>query len=189
MYIKSIEKTGEEMEYIKEISPVSPVNPEEVFAFEFLLADSQVDDENEKLSLQALQSIKMLFKGKSGKVCNLPARIYDTENRTINVREPKKNHYCLTPQQGVMAKAFIIITEENATAVAAIKEIIENDFNSLAPSISFSFDHKECSICGSKRSYTENCAHRKGKKYMGAICVDIISSAVEAYGWSIEPRP
>ena len=145
----------------------------DAFSFEIELCSTDVDNDYERFSIDALYELKDLFLGKTGFVDNeVTGRIYSTEV----VHDYAAERTCLK------AKAFLIKSEK---AQKAIKEIIAGIKEKV--SISCAIGYKCCSICN-KDIYNGSCDHLPGKEYDGKVCTWILENPTDAYEWSfVEP--
>ena len=145
----------------------------DVFFFEIELCSTDVDNDYERFSIDALYDLEKLFLGKTGFVDNeVTGRIYST----------KVVHDYAAERTYLKAKAFLIKSEKAQTA---IKEIIAGIKEKV--SISCGVDYKRCSICN-KNIYNRSCDHLPGKEYDGKVCTWILENPIDAYEWAfIEP--
>lgn len=141
------EMTEEEaMEKINRFSR-KKLSPEEVYVFPVILCDNEIDRDNERFSLEALDKLAKLFVGKTGifdhdsKTAGQNSRIFHTqvvtdESRTTSAGEP---YTC------ICARAYIMRSEKNSDLIAEIEGGIKKEV-----SVSCSVEEEICSVCGKK---------------------------------------
>ena len=158
----------------------TPLREEEVYTFKLILCDNETDRDFEVFSLDALNSLKDLFLGKTGicdhdaKSTNQIARIYKTELEYldgVNAIGEKKAR--------LIAKAYIPVTEYTKEVISRIESGILKEV-----SVGCSVKKSKCNICGK-----EFCSHLKGKNYGGKICIKILCEADDAYEFSFVAIP
>lgn len=158
---------------------------EEVYIFNVILCDNDVDRDFEAFSDNALDTLKELFIGKTGifdhnpKGSNQTARIFDTEIITDN----SKTNLTGKPYKYLSASAYMIRTDANADLIKEIEGGIKKEV-----SISCSAQKCICSICGTDRKI-KSCVHIKGKKYGDKLCYNILDGISDAYEWSFVAVP
>ncbi|MBE6730801.1 MAG: hypothetical protein E7564_03825 [Ruminococcaceae bacterium] len=153
---------------------------DEVYVFSLTLCDNEVDRDHEVFSLNALNTLKELFVGKTGitdhdaKSKNQTARIFSTELQMLDgvniIGERKARLNC---------KAYIPVTEFTKDVISRIESGILKEV-----SVGCSVKTSRCSICGK-----ENCSHIKGRSYGGETCVRILDNADDAYEFSFVAVP
>lgn len=158
---------------------------DELYVFDLILCDNEIDRDCERFSDNALTSLSSLFIGKTGifdhkpSSSNQTARIFDTELVTDENRTTKNGEY----YKYLKASAYMVRTEENKNLIAEIDGGIKKEV-----SISCSAGRKICSLCGKDKS-TGNCGHISGKMYGGRICHTILDDISDAYEWSFVAVP
>ncbi len=158
---------------------------EELYVFDLILCDNEIDRDCERFSDGALKKMSTLFIGKTGifdhnaAAANQNARIFDTELITDNSRTSKSGE----PYKYLKASAYMIRTDENKNLIAEIDGGIKKEV-----SISCSAAKRICSVCGRDRS-REGCEHVKGKLYNGRMCHIILDDISDAYEWSFVAVP
>lgn len=158
---------------------------DEVYMFDVILCDNDVDRDFEAFSENSLRKLCELFVGKTGifdhnpKGSNQTARIFHTELVTDENRKTKLN----TPYTALKACGYMVRTDSNSDLIKEIDAGIKKEV-----SISCSAGSKTCSICGAdlKKSH---CSHVKGKTYSGKLCYSIINDISDAYEWSFVAVP
>ena len=158
---------------------------DEVYIFDVILCDNEIDRDNECFTLEALESLKSLFIGKTGifdhnpKGINQTARIFETE---IIVNPQKKtktgeDYACLK------GTAYMVRTESNGDLIKEIDAGIKKEV-----SISCKASKSICSLCGTNTAERE-CRHIAGKSYSGKTCHRILDGITDAYEWSFVAVP
>ncbi len=158
---------------------------EEVYLFDVILCDNEIDRDRERFSEEALQQMQKLFIGKTGIFDHDPksgkqtARIYDTqvvhdtEKRTADGRE-----YVY-----LKAQAYMIRTDANADLIREIEGGIKKEV-----SVSCSAARQICSVCGADKRETA-CGHVAGRTYGEKTCHTILEDITDAYEWSFVAVP
>lgn len=161
------------------------LSQEEVYSFNVCLCDNDVDRDFECFSIEALQSLALLFVGKTGifdhdpKGKNQSARIYSTEVVTdLSKTTSYGEAYC-----ALNAKAYMVRSEKNADLILDIDAGIKKEV-----SVGCSVGDKVCSICGTNIRAT-TCEHIGGEQYGGKLCYTILKTATDAYEWSFVAIP
>ena len=144
---------------------------DEVYAFQVLLCDNEVDRDFERFSVSTLRELSELFVGATG-ICdhdwrseNQVARIYRTEL----VTEKGKTTSCGEAYVYLKGFAYMLRTEANAELIAQIEGGIKRE-TSVRRSVAQSI----CSICGAEIG---TCSHEKGKVYGEDGVVDVMNMA------------
>lgn len=159
--------------------------PDEVYIFETILCDNEIDRDCERFTVAALGKLKELFVGKTGifdhnpKGANQTARIFDTELVTDESRKTKagENYVFLR------AKAYMVRTASNADLIREIDGGIKKEV-----SVSCSCAGQKCSVCLADRRQNP-CRHVKGRDYGGKTCHIILDNPTDAYEWSFVAVP
>ncbi len=156
---------------------------DEVYTFQVLLCDNEVDRDFERFSVSTLRELGELFVGATG-ICdhdwrseNQVARIYRTEL----VTEKGRTTSCGEAYVYLKGFAYMLRTEANAELIAQIDGGIKRE-----TSIGCSVAQSICSICGAPIG---ECSHEKGKLYGGERCCAVLTGAVDAYEWSFVAVP
>ena len=164
---------------------VKPLTKEEVFTFNVILCDNEIDRDIERFDIAALEKLKKLFIGKSSifdhdlKSKHQTARIYDVELYVDN----KKTTSFGEKYAYLKAKAYMPITDKNKDLITEINAGIKKEV-----SINCSIEKKLCSICKKDIRHSP-CEHQKGIKYANSICHHILSNPTDAYEWSFVAVP
>ena len=155
---------------------------DEVFLFDAVLCDNDIDRDCECFSDSALSQLQGLFIGKTGifdhdlRSNSQTARIYDTEI----VRDDSKFTKDGRPYISLKAHAYMVRTDENTSLIREIEGGIKKEI-----SISCSVRKRICSICGSEGF----CGHTVGDVYDGILCHKILDDVQDAYEWSFVAVP
>lgn len=171
-----------EMEKINALT-TREFSEDEVYCFEVLLCDNEIDRDNERFDRETLQELAELFVGKSGicdheaKSCNQQARIYDAWVEDF----PGKQNSLGRPYCALMARAYMVKTESNKDLILEIEAGIKKEV-----SVGCSVRRKICSVCGKEAG---NCSHIPGEEYDGERCYLQLSKAQDAYEWSFVAVP
>ena len=179
---KGLSPKSEDMQAINTLT-TRQFEPQELYCFEVLLCDNEVDRDGECFDRETLEELVPLFMGKSGicdhdlKTSNQQARIYataveDFPGKTTALGEP----YC-----ALMAKAYMVRTESNKDMILEIEAGIKKEV-----SVGCSVKEKICSIC---RVSDGGCEHVPGKTYGNQLCCTILHGAADAYEWSFVAVP
>ncbi len=157
---------------------------EEVYVFPVTLCDNEIDRDNERFSVKALEEMAEKFVGVTGifdhdpKGENQTARIFLTEvvqeERTNSLGE---RYACLK------GYAYMVRTASNADLIREIDGGIKKEI-----SVSCSAESQTCSVCGADRK-TNPCRHIKGRTYDGKRCFFTLESITDAYEWSFVAVP
>lgn len=144
---------------------------DEVYAFQVLLCDNEVDRDFERFSVSTLRELSELFVGATG-ICdhdwrseNQVARIYRTEL----VTEKGKTTSCGEAYVYLKGFAYMLRTEANAELIAQIEGGIKRE-----TSVGCSVAQSICSICGAEIG---TCSHEKGKVYGDKRCCAMLTGA------------
>ena len=158
---------------------------DEIFIFDVILCDNEIDRDCERFSHEALVQLKKLFVGKTGisdhnpKAQNQLARIFETELVTDDARTTSYGQ----PYEYVKASAYMVRTDTNADIIAEIEGGIKKEV-----SISCAAKSRKCSVCGTDKNVS-GCTHVKGKSYSKAVCHGILGDIGDAYEWSFVAIP
>lgn len=151
----------------------------EVYTFNIVLCDNDIDRDNEAFTLNALEALAKGFEGVAGgfnhamDVNHQHARIYSCQTVTDKTR---KNAFG-DSYSYLLAKAYIPKTNENLALIEEIDTGIKKE-------VSISCKAKSvCSICG-ERMDAFGCSHIRGRYYEGRYCCAIIDEISDCYEWS-----
>lgn len=158
---------------------------EELYAFPLILCDNEIDRDNEKFTVEALNGLAKLFVGKTGifdhymSSKDQTARIYSTEVKT----DPSRKTADGETYTFVQAKAYMVRTDKNKDLIAEIDAGIKKE-----TSVGCSVKSVVCSVCG-KDIRAEGCEHIKGKLYGSKLCCHLLTEPADAYEWSFVAVP
>lgn len=158
---------------------------EEVYLFDVILCDNDIDRDRECFSEDALKQMQKLFVGKTGIFDHNPksggqtARIYDTEL----VRDAEKRTRDGRAYVALKAQAYMIRTDSNADLIREIEGGIKKEV-----SVSCSAARRVCSVCGADRNETA-CVHVPGHTYGKQTCCTVLEDIQDAYEWSFVAVP
>ncbi len=174
----------EELELIGQFAR-KKLSGEELYTFPVILCDNEIDRDNEKFTVSALNKLAELFVGKTGifdhnmKSKDQTARIYSTRVVTDSTRKTADGE----DYTYIEAKAYMVRTEKNKDLIAEIDAGIKKE-----TSVGCAVKDISCSICG-KNIKTEGCEHKKGNLYGGKLCCYLLSEPADAYEWSFVAVP
>jgi hypothetical protein len=185
---KGGKNVGEDLKLINEYTR-RPLQSDEVYIFNLVLCDNDLDRDFECFSLNALKKLESLFLGKTGifdhepKGTNQMARIFHTEV----VRDESKKVHNGKDYYMLKAKAYMIKNEKNKDLILEIDGGIKKEV-----SIGCNVESCLCSICGLNMR-NQKCNHVKGKMYMKdgqkVLCCGVLDDPVDAYEWSFVAVP
>ena len=175
------------------LTPIEKINQftrrelseEEVYLFDVILCDNDIDRDLESLSETALTQMQKLFIGKTGifdhnlQSSGQTARIYDTEL----VKSPDKKTKDGRTLLSLKAHAYMIRTDSNLDFIKEIDAGIKKEV-----SVSCAAGRHLCSVCGTDKALTA-CNHIAGKKYGQKTCYTILDDIQDAYEWSFVAVP
>ncbi|MBQ7981825.1 MAG: hypothetical protein IJ305_09510 [Oscillospiraceae bacterium] len=157
---------------------------EEVYIFPVTLCDNEIDRDNERFSVKALEEMSEKFVGVTGifdhnpKGENQTARIFLTEV----VKADRSNSLGETYTY-LKGYAYMVRTDSNADLIREIDGGIKKEV-----SVSCSAEKQTCSICGADRR-VKPCRHVKGRRYDGKRCFFTLENISDAYEWSFVAVP
>lgn len=155
---------------------------QEVYMFDVILCDNEVDRDGECFTKQALETLCCRFEGVTGifdhdpKGSRQTARIFATEL----VEDPARRTAYGAAYTYLKACAYMIRTDSNQDLIREIDGGIKKEV-----SVSCAAKTSRCSICGS----TGACAHEKGKVYGGRLCYRELEDISDVYEWSFVAVP
>lgn len=163
---------------------VSPLRGEDVFVFNVVLCDNEIDRDYERFDEGALAKIAELFVGKSGifdhsmKGKDQVARIFKTELCSDGSQNSLGEQYLF-----VKAGAYMTKTQENAALINDIRAGIKKEV-----SVNCGIEGVFCSVCG-ENMRNAKCEHIKGTTYGSKMCFGIMKNPADAYEWSFVAVP
>lgn len=155
---------------------------QEVYMFDVILCDNEVDRDGECFTKQALETLCRRFEGVTGifdhdpKGSRQTARIFATEL----VEDPARRTAYGAVYTYLKACAYMIRTDSNQDLIREIDGGIKKEV-----SVSCAAKTSRCSVCGS----TGACAHEKGKVYGGRLCYRELEDISDVYEWSFVAVP
>ena len=155
---------------------------QEVYMFDVILCDNEVDRDGECFTKQALETLCRRFEGVTGifdhdpKGSRQTARIFATEL----VEDPARRTAYGAAYTYLKACANMIRTDSNQDLIREIDGGIKKEV-----SVSCAAKTSRCSVCGS----TGACAHEKGKVYGGRLCYRELEDISDVYEWSFVAVP
>lgn len=158
---------------------------DELYVFEAVLCDNDIDRDFEKFSTGALETLQKLFIGKTGiknhsmLAEDQTARVFDTYLEKI----PGKKTADGEDYVALKAKAYMVRTAENEALIKDIDAGIKKEV-----SVSCSAKKRVCSVCGTDKS-SAYCAHRPGQEYDGVLCYTVLDEISDAYEFSFVAVP
>lgn len=158
---------------------------DEVYIFDVILCDNDIDRDYEAFSDNSLDTLKSMFIGKTGifdhnpKGSNQTARIFDTEIVSDNSKSTKDGR----PYKYLKGHAYMVRTDSNSDLIKEIDGGIKKEV-----SVSCSAEKCICSICGTDRRI-KSCVHIKNKKYGSKLCFNMLENITDAYEWSFVAVP
>ena len=176
--------TGEELAAINRFA-VKELTADEVYTFNVILCDNEIDRDYERFDITALNKLAELFVGVTGifdhNACsgNQTARIFEAKTEKIPGKKTSDglDYIC------VKAKAYMPRTEKNASLIAEIEAGIKKEVSVSCAAAGFT-----CSVCGGDMRYG-GCTHVKGETYGGELCHCVLSDVTDAYEWSFVAIP
>ncbi len=161
------------------------MSEDEVYIFDVILCDNDIDRDGERFSLNALKSLEKLFVGKTGifdhnpKSAGQTARIFSAELVTDNSKTTAAGE----PYTYLKGSAYMVRTDENLSLIREIDGGIKKEV-----SISCSAKSRKCSVCGADLN-RKGCPHTSGKSYNGKIAHAVLDDITDAYEWSFVAVP
>lgn len=173
--------TSEDLELINKFT-LKELKAEDVYVFNTILCNNDVDRDFEKFSVASLNKMAELFVGKTGisdhswSSEEQKCRIFKTwvEAQDGQTTVDGEQLYCLK------ARAYMLNSDSNRELIANIDAGIKKEV-----SVACSMRNSVCSICGSE-GY---CEHATGKEYDGKLCFRILENPKDAYEFSFVAVP
>lgn len=173
--------TSEDLELINKFT-LKELKAEDVYVFNTILCNNDVDRDFEKFSVASLNKMAELFVGKTGISDHMwsseeqKCRIFKTwvEAQDGQITADGEQLYCLK------ARAYMLNSDSNRELIANIDAGIKKEV-----SVACSMSNSVCSICGSE----EYCEHIQGCEYDGKHCFRILENPQDAYEFSFVAVP
>lgn len=162
-----------------------PLNQDEIYRFNLVLCDNEIDRDEECFTAEALHALAPLFLGKTGvfdhdaRAENQTARIYHC---AVVEDSTRKTSYG-APYAALRAKAYLVRCDKNESLMREIDAGIKKEV-----SVGCSMAEVTCSICGTSQK-DGGCGHRAGELYDGVRCYRKLESPTDAYEWSFVAVP
>ena len=147
---------------------------DEVYTFEVMAADTQVDRDGEYFTADTLAGLAELYIGK--------AMITDHDPKTGN--QTARIYHAYTKQDGEVTRLMVQAYMLRAGNEPLIDRIDAGIIKEV--SVGCAVRQKMCSICGKEYG---KCRHQKGKTYGDAVCAVALDGAVDAYEISFVAVP
>ncbi len=158
---------------------------DELYVFNVILCDNEIDRDNEAFSIEALHTMSKLFVGKTGitdhnpSAHNQTARIFSCNVEHIEGRKTEygDDYYRL------VARAYIPRNDSTKEVIELIEGGIRKEV-----SVGCCAEQIQCSVCGAGMR-TSTCSHNKGEIYDGRKCFYVLDKVTDAYEWSFVAVP
>lgn len=185
--VKSLEADPGELEKINQFT-LKELTAEEVFVFKVRACSNEVDRDGESFTVEALQELCDLYRGKPVISDHIPAaqnqvaRVYDAEVVADDTRTTKLGE----PYTALVLHIFIPRLSKNADLIAEIEAGIKKEV-----SVGCSCQQRICSVCGQEvTGWTHlDCGHTKGTVYDGKLCAVRLAKITDAYEVSFVAVP
>lgn len=165
------------------------ISPDDVFVFSAELLDNDVDSDNERFTVGALERLSQMFVGKTGYI-----RISDRKGGYVEIDACARIFSCTVESveesktsQGddffkLKARIYMLRSERTNAVIEAIES---GKINKVYAGCAVG--RTRCSICGGDVAY---CSHTKGRYYLNPTrrCYHILEEPVEAYDFCIEMK-
>lgn len=158
----------------------------EIYVFSVVLCDNEIDRENERFTVIALEKLAKLFVGKTGildhdaKSEKQSARIFSCKVEILKDKNSLGENY-----SRLVAKAYIPRTKNSEELITQIDAGIKKEV-----SIRCLIEKNICSVCASN---IKLCKHKKGERYNidgnETRCYAILDNPIDAYEWSFVAIP
>ena len=156
-------------------------NADELYVFNVVLCDNEIDRDYEAFSVEALNQLSTLFVGKTGIANHNPTAENQTAKIfacTVEAVQGKKTSYG-NDYHRLVAKAYMPVNEFTQKDIQQIESGIKKEV-----SVGCSVGEVICSECGANVKF-EHCEHYKGENG----CYHILNSVTDAYEWSFVAVP
>lgn len=179
--VSSGRPSREDMELISAYTKAG-VEAKDLYVFQVLLCDNDIDRDNERFADEALDTLGSLFVGKTGifdhqwSAKEQVARIFQCSTRGDGRFTSDGRAY-----KALYARAYMLNNRDNQGLIQSIQGGILKEV-----SISCSVKRQVCSICGSEY---QDCPHEKGRDYGGKTCHVVLTEPGDAYEWSFVAVP
>lgn len=166
---------------------------EDVFCFNVVLCDNEVDRDLERFTDESLDTLAKLFVGKTGikdhnwRADNQIARLYRVE-----IEEPKEKNSLGQPLKRLRGSAYMLRNDESKATIESIE-------GGILKEVSVGFATKSrahCSLCGEELFFSWGTGRRKckndhvlGEIYNGVRCIGELKDPDDAYEFSFVAVP
>ena len=167
-----------ELELINQYTPYA-VSEDDVFVFSMTVWDNQVDEDDERFTLAALQTLSSLSVGKPVVIDELDAmyctpKIFSCEVKAVPDKFSPFDHHLYYK---VVARAYIL----KVSQTAAIRDAI-NTGKITGVSVGCAINSPICSLCGRD---LDVCEHEKGHIYGNFRCIGEIQNVRDVYSFTL----
>ncbi len=180
--IKSVGVSPEELAKINTFTR-RELSENEVYVFNAILCDNDLDRDYEHFSVKALEELAQLFIGKTGifdhnpKASNQTARVFETAIEVDSTRKTALGE----DYTFLFAKAYMLRNAETENLISQIDGGIKKEI-----SVGCSVKSRVCSIC---KETNGMCSHKAGKEYDGVLCHFTLDEVCDAYEFSFVAVP
>lgn len=182
--VKAYEPNYEDLEKISAFTR-REFTMDELYVFEAVLCDNDIDRDFEKFSVNALETLQKLFIGKTGiknhsmLTEDQTARVFDTYLESVPGRKTADGEDYIA----LKAKVYMVRTAENEALIKDIDAGIKKEV-----SVSCNAKRRVCSVCGTDKN-SAYCAHVPGREYDGELCYAELDDISDAYEFSFVAVP
>lgn len=173
---KRVAVDGGELGLINKQS-LRPLSEEEVYAFRFVAANTEVDRDYEHFSKKSLEKLAKLFVGRPVLRDHQWSADAQTARIYAGAVEP------VGEEARLILRAYMLRSAQTEGTVAAIEAGILREV-----SVGCAVNRAVCSICGSDKSKVF-CTHQRGVEYNGKLCTVELDDPTDAYECSLVAVP
>ncbi|MBR6315088.1 MAG: hypothetical protein IKR49_10700 [Clostridia bacterium] len=180
--VQTLALTEDDLEQINRHT-LRAFNADELYAFKLLMCDNEIDRDDERFTVDALQGLAKLYLGKTvirdhvPSSANQTARIYSTEV----VQDAERKTSLGEPYTALVSKAYMVRTDSNADLIKEIEAGIKKEV-----SVGCIIHRLSCSVCGNTPG---KCRHLPGRTYDGVYCHTLLNDPKDAYEVSFVAVP
>lgn len=181
--VKSLSINDQEMNLINKMT-LDPLSAEDVYTFEVVACDNDIDRDFERISDESLEKMAQLIVGKT--VIKNHKRDVDNQFARIYAAYVEQSGSLTSdglPKKQLIVKCFTLADEANSQIISEIKGGIKKEV-----SISFMPNVVTCSICGTDQR-AGCCGHMWGEVYDGRLCFFELSDVTDVYELSFVAVP
>jgi hypothetical protein len=182
--LKAAEAVCDDIELINRYTR-KEVKEDEVYTFNVVLCDNDIDRDFERFTVESLFSLQELFLGKTGITNHNPmaenqsARIYKTWVEAVDGKKTATGDEYFR----LMAKAYVPKCQGSQNFIDKIESGILKEV-----SVGCAVSNTICSVCGEDIN-SSSCTHRKGEMYGNTLCYGELTNPTDAYEWSFVAVP